>query len=316
MNEYFERHPEMVLGTVEVGHGMYSFDTVKVNAGDRDLVPDLRGALAQVAAQARRADAVHAPRGISADERRAAAVVGGSPAHFPGHISLSPDGEFRRRTVYGTDEPLAVPSSQQRELRGLLGIRDATVALLEAEAVSAQDNESIGDLRSVLNARYDAYVDRYGPINRCSWHPSGRLDADTGEPVLSVRRPPVMRTFREDPHQPAVMALEDYDATTDTASKMAIMSRRVVAPRTPRLGADTPADALAICMDTHGRIDVDVVAQLLGVEEDTAREQLRGLVFADPEQGGALVSAAEYLSGDVRAKLSAAEAALVERPQA
>lgn len=314
MNEYFERHPEMVLGVVEVGHGMYSSDTVKVNASDRDLVSDLRGALAQVAAQARGAGVVHAPRGISADERRVAAVVGGSPAHFPGHISLSPDGEFRRRTVYGTDEPLTVPSSQQRELRGLLGIRDATVALLEAEAASAQDNESIGDLRSVLNARYDAYVDRYGPINRCSWHPSGRLDADTGQPVLSVRRPPVMRTFREDPHQPAVMALEDYDATTDTASKMAIMSRRVVAPRTPRLGADTPADALAICLDTHGRIDIEVVAQLLGVEEHSAREQLRGLVFADPEQGGALVSAAEYLSGDVRAKLSAAETALVDDP--
>ena len=82
----------------------------------------------------------------------------------------------------------------------------------------------------------------------------------------------------------------------------------MVAPRTPRLGADTAADALAICLDTHGEPRLGEIARLLGVSEDQAREDLGTLVFDDP-QTGRLVPAAEYLSGNVRDKLRAAQQA-------
>ena len=36
-------------------------------------------------------------------------------------------------------------------------------------------------------------------------------------------------------------------------------------PRAPRLGADTPQDALAICLDTRGRVDLGEIAHLLGI---------------------------------------------------
>ena len=316
INEYFDANPDMVLGAIDVGHGMYSSETVRVDAGDRDTIAELRQALSSIAAKARAAGLGHAPRELQATERRVAAIAGGSPNEFPGHIIATDSGDFTRRSAYGTLEELHVPVSQRRELGALLGLRDATVALLSAEAASAEDTDEIRGLRTLLNGRYDAYVERYGPINRCSWHPTGRVDADTGEPVLSVRRPAVMRTFRDDPHQPVVMALEDYDVSTDTAKKMSIMAQRVVSPRTPRLGADTATDAVAICLDTHARVDLPAIAELLGVDETAAREQLRGLVYADPEKQGALVPAAEYLSGDVRHKLHVAESAVADDPGA
>ena len=80
-------------------------------------------------------------------------------------------------------------------------------------------------------------------------------------------------------------ALEEFDPAGQRAAKAAIFRDRVVAPRTPRLGADTPADALAICLDTCGEVRLGEIARLLGTTEDDAREQLGTLVFDDPATG-------------------------------
>lgn len=311
LNEYFTANPDMVLGELHVGHGMYSNETLRVERRG-DIGDDLRNALGRIAERAVANGAGHAPRPLEKHERRAAAAVRGEAGEFPGHLRVD-GGGFLRLATDGTYVPAPIAATQAEELRALLGLRDTTVALLTAEAESAEDSDEIVELRQQLNRRYDDYTGRYGAINRCSWHPTGRTD-ESGEPVMSVRRPPVMRHFRDDPHAPTVMALEDYDATTDTATKMAIMRQRVVAPRSPRLGADTPQDALAICLDTHGTVELDAIARLLGVDEQAARDQLRGMIFADPDQNGRFVTAAEYLSGDVRAKLARAEEAAAEDP--
>src|SRR5262249_46851905 len=97
-------------------------------------------------------------------------------------------------------------------------------------------------------------------------------------------------------------------------AKAAIFTHRVVAPRTPHLGADTAADALAICLDACGEVRLAEVARLLGVTEAEARQQLGTLAFDDP-QTLRLVPAAEYLSGAVRSKLRAAEQAAAADPR-
>ncbi len=311
LNEYFTTHPEMVLGELRAGTSQYGSETVEVRATG-DLDEQLRTALSRISEQAHTAGTTHRPRELQAGERRAAAATPARGDEFPGHIVATAIG-FQQLNTYGVYEDIAVPRTQSSELSALLDLRDTAVSLLSAEAASAEDTDEIASLRAQLNLRYDRYVDRYGAINRCSWHPTGRTN-DDGEPVLSMRRPPVMRVFREDPHSPVVLALESYDDTTDTASKMAIMRQRVVAARTARLGADTAEDAVAICLDTHGRIELDTIAELLGVEPDQARVQIRGLAYADPDQGGRLVPAAEYLSGDVRAKLDSARTAAAENP--
>jgi N12 class adenine-specific DNA methylase len=50
-----------------------------------------------------------------------------------------------------------------------------------------------------------------------------------------------------------------------------------------------------------------MISDLLGLDEDDAREALAGLVFTDPDTK-TLVHAPEYLSGDVRTKLDQARA--------
>jgi N12 class adenine-specific DNA methylase len=121
-----------------------------------------------------------------------------------------------------------------------------------------------------------------------------------------------VQLLRCDPFAPLVQALEVFDDSTQHAPPATLLSERVIAPRAPRLGADSPQDVLAICLDTHGRVDLEDIASLLGQDPDEARRSLGELVYHDPQAG--LVPAAEYLSGDVRSKLATARQALTEDP--
>ncbi|MDQ2875672.1 MAG: hypothetical protein M3Y33_13120, partial [Actinomycetota bacterium] len=138
--------------------------------------------------------------------------------------------------------------------------------------------------------------------------------ADLGDAVTIIRARPAQGGFRADPFAVRVLALEKYDAETGTARKTDIMRHRVLLPRPAVDHADDPKDALAICMDRHAGVRLDVIAGLLcAVSEQEARDRLGTLVFRDPAEGR-LVPAPEYLSGDVRAKLRQAEAAAAEDP--
>jgi N12 class adenine-specific DNA methylase len=304
VNQYFLDHPEHVLGALGYEAGRYGSGEVTVTATDDRWGKALGRGLQQITAHAVAADLGHQPRDLTDTESRVTARVGGRTDHFVGHLATT-GGGFTVRRAAGNDEDLLVPRSQQPELRALLGLRDPVVAVLEAEAATVQDTPELRALRTTLAAAYTGYSTRFGPLNRVGQRRTGRVNPDTGAERMAQVRPPVMRLFTSDPFAATVRALEVYDAQTQTAVGAAILSQRVVAPRTPRLGADTPADAAAICLDTHAELRLGEVARLLGVDPATARQQLRGLAFDDPETGR-LLPAAEYLSGNVRVRLAAA----------
>ncbi|KAA2247015.1 hypothetical protein F0L68_40430, partial [Solihabitans fulvus] len=308
VSEYFLAHPEMVLGQLrsgESGNAMYRADDLAVHHPDLAAVPaDLAAALGRVVEHARAENLLYSPAAEAATRSAGpVALVGGVAARREGYITARDNGSFQR-VEDGQQTPYEVPNRQASELRALLGIRDAVVALLETEAATGEDTPELDRLRQRLNTRYDAYLDRYGPINRFTWRHTGRIDPDTGEEKMSRVRPPVWAKVRVDPFAPALAALENFDPSTQRAAKADVFTVRVIAPRQPRLGADTPADAVAICLDTHGGVVLAEIARLLGTDEADARHQLGTLVFDDPDTG-ALVAAADYLSGTVRATLRA-----------
>lgn len=308
MNSWFVGHPEMLCGTLTSGSGQYSSAEPRV-VSDRPAAELLAERLTQVVDRARRDALLHSPTLPEVPQR--AALPGPELDLEDGHLLIDADGQFQQVTD-GAVEPFEVPKSRQAELRALLELRDTTVTLLEAEAATFEHSESIEELRADLNRHYDAYVDRYGPINRFKWRRTGRVDEAGND--IQARIVDKLGGFRADPRAPIVLALEVFDASTGTATKADVFSDRVIAPRTPARGADTPAEALAICMDTHGQVELSEIARLLGVDETEARTSLGELVFADPARDGQLVPAAEYLSGHVRRKLDQALAAAEDEP--
>jgi N12 class adenine-specific DNA methylase/predicted RNA methylase len=317
VNDYFLTHPQRVLGRFAAGDGLYRHDEVSV-VGDPAAAPaQLGAALAEIAAQAAQTDLTMSSDAVAASTSAPAARLPQTTTHPDGYLRANPDGTFARLDD-GQWEPYAPPKTQAGELRALLGLRDTAVALLEAEAASLDDSSDIDRLRATLNTRYDAYHAAFGPINRFTEVPARRkdkttgkmvpaVDEETGEPIMRRERPRA-GGFRHDPFAPVVRALEIFNEEDQSATKADIFRQRVVAPRPPRLGADTPAEAVAICLDDYGEVRLDTIAWLLGIPDSEARAALGTLVFDDPATGR-LEPAAAYLSGDVKTKLTQARTA-------
>ena len=352
VNRYFAEHPTRVLGEFAVGHGAYSAESLRVDPHPGELHDQLATVLRGIVADAhtdglllgagpdqdstttpaaRRAAvavAVPSPRRATAPTAPSRASVPAGPAPHEGLLAVDPEGGFTQ-IVDGRPVAYRVPKVQAGELRALLTLRDLVVGLLDLEASHREDTPAMASRRAELGRRYDAYRARFGPINRARLRRTGRHDPETGE-ERTTRITPRQGGFRTDPYAPAVYALEHHDPATGTTTTADVLRGRVIAPRTPRTSAASPADALAICLDTHGRVDLPTIARLLDTTADQARDRLGTLVFTDPsfettdeaagestgEQaaGPSLVPAAEYLSGNVRTKLAAARVAAAGDP--
>ena len=96
-----------------------------------------------------------------------------------------------------------------KKLRALIELRDAAVALLEAESDTSAPDASLDPLRTRAREVYTAYVAKNGPLNAGTLH-EGKEDPETGLPALTWR-PVNLGGFRSDPDFHLVAALEVYD---------------------------------------------------------------------------------------------------------
>lgn len=262
VNNYWAEHPENVLGEMSADKGQYGTGDLRV-VGDRDMT-DLPAVLSGIVESAHdeglvaTASSGDRPELVDADESR-----------HDGHIRQEEDGSFTQ-AVNGASVPFDVPASQREELGSLVELRDTLGRLLDAESANRANTPEITALRQRLNDQYDAYVAKNGPINRFKLGKTGN------------RIRPGQGNFRRDPMSAVVRALETYDPTTGTATKASIFTKRAVAPRELRTSTDSPADAISLSMDAYGEVNLPAIADMLGVDEATARERLGTLVFEAP----------------------------------
>lgn len=324
INNYYDEHPDHVLGTIRVGTGMYGAETVSVVSEDLAAVETrLTAALSEVVRDAReKGQGFIAATAEDLQARKEA--LGTMTDLWDGSIVANSQSASGFQIASGGRlEPLNVPKAQAVELRALLGLRDGARGLLAAEAAEAEDTPDLEARRTELRGAYERYVTKYGPLNRYTTRGTGRYEAvlhpETGEPVIDPATgkpergpeitarmtPRAVVTLRQDPHSALVRALERFDEEAQTSTPASLLVQRVVVPRPIKQGADTPDEAIALSLDQTGGVELALVARLLGVEEGEARSALGELVYDDPSTG-ALVHAPDYLSGDVRSKLEAA----------
>lgn len=296
VNRYWQAHPGHVAGQM-IATG-FDQAPLKVAAGD----PAAEGARAL--AQATR-DLPQIPARETAGSPFADLVLADEHGRKEGSFHLI-DGDVLQ-VVDGDLTPKDRPTA---ELRALIGLRDLAVELLAADAehIHQRGADPAASLRAAALDAYLAYVKKFGPLNRGTLH-EGAVDPESGEPKFSWRRPP-MGGFRRDPDYMAVMACEVYDPDTQQADPAPVLLRPVNRAPEPVERVDTPAEAVAVSMGERGRIDLDRVAGLLGLDAGAdPMEALGDLAYADPQAGGAITPARDYLSGNVREKLDAARVA-------
>ena len=101
-----------------------------------------------------------------------------------------------------------------------------------------------------------------------------------------------------------LLSLEKVDSNGEVTGKADILKKRLVTPEAPTPEhVGNPSDALAVTIDARGEVDMDFLADLMETDVRTALERLGDLVVTDPDDATRVMTADEYLSGDVGVKL-------------
>jgi N12 class adenine-specific DNA methylase/SAM-dependent methyltransferase len=281
INEYFAAHPEMMLGKMRLARGMYRDNEPVLAPDDRDLGEALALAVA------------HLPQNIYAIQTQSAVENVFDPSipapdyikpnaycvHEDGRLCLNDDGVLH---------PLDDLSAETRaRIRRLIDVRDAVRDCLRSQ-LDGSGEERVIETRQKLNSAYDRFVGRFG--------------------YISV--PVNQRAFHGDPDLPLLLSLEHYDEETRRAVKAAIFRERTIHHKQPVESVGSPKEALLVTLNEKGRVDLDHMVSLLARPATDFLTDLKGMVFLNPESKE-WETEDQYLSGNVREKLVAADAASV-----
>jgi N12 class adenine-specific DNA methylase len=204
----------------------------------------------------------------------------------------------------GKGEGIPVRSAQI--IDGLIPVRDAVRAVLRAQ----EANRPWADAQVALRRAYTRFVRSFGPINRTEI--TTITDEDSGQSKEIVRRPN-LSPFADDPDVWLVASIEEYDQESGKARHGAIFSQRVILP--PKAPAIiTAADALTVSLHDTGSVDLEFIAECLGITPEQVPAGLAGAIFLNPETN-IWETADAYLSGPVRTKLAVAEASAALDPR-
>ncbi len=297
INRYFQTHPEMVLGTYSSKDSLYGEGYSVLSTGD--LAGQLRQAVERLPALPTRQPRLR-------PEAPAAFVPPPPERHITEGSFFVHDGRIHHRVdgqsiplVYGGSELWAHGSLVGRRIGALLTLRDLARRVLQSQN-EGWPEPNRQEARKRLNLAYDAFLSAFGPINKTTF--SNNADGTV------IRRMPNLVKFREDPDAMLVMSLEEYDEVTGEAKKAPILHKDVVGRTPPVTSVASAEEGLLVSLDHKGAVDLGYIARLYGRAEETVITELGELIYRDPETQQ-WQTADEYLSGNVRAKLAAAERA-------
>ncbi|MEU2098646.1 hypothetical protein [Streptomyces globisporus] len=323
VNAYFTQHPDHVLGRLTAESGPYG-PRVTVQ-GDPGQAPRLLRERMQTTAAA----AVAAGRDYVPHEdwphREPLLLQTARAKHatdFTGRL-YTDDQQRIWQHVNGSD-PVRVIAADgvagTEQLRMLLSLRDVAGELQDLDR-TGDDPARAQEVRGQLSRLHTVYTEKYGPLSRPR---QTRLALPSDEAKAAARKaevgldgedrlPTGWGWFRQDPHAAVVLGLENWDRATEQAVPSEVLVRRPGTLRGELKPTSDPKTALMAVMGATGRVDLPMIANLLGTTTDDARLRLGTEVFDNPVTGK-LEHAGAYLSGAVRTKLEQARTAAATDP--
>jgi N12 class adenine-specific DNA methylase len=299
VNRYFLDHPEMVLGTYSRKDRLYDATYSVLSNGD--LAAQLRQAIERLPRfQVTQSEAEKPnPPPAFVPPPQTAHIAEGSFFVADDKVIHQVEGGQGLPVTYGGTLLKADGTMTGKRLAALIGLRDAARRCLQSQNEDWPEVHR-QDARRKLNFAYDRFAAAYGPINKTTFS-----EASDG---TVIRRMPNIVKFRDDPDAMLVMALEEYDEVTGKSAKAPILLRDVVGKSQPITSVASAEEGLLVSLDRTGGIDLAYIAKLYNKPEEAIVAELGDLIYRDPGSKQ-WQTADEYLSGNVREKLSAAEAA-------
>ena len=278
VNEYFDNHPEMVLGKAELARGMYGANTLtyspltdKGSLGDqiREAFKNINGKMDYTAQ-------------VTPEKANFAVERANKKTKLHG-LEVKEDGVYRN--VDGHLEKVSSDKATTERVSALLGVRDAYRTLVNY-LQQGQDAKFVKQARKSLNKAYDDFVKKYGPINSAK-----------NKSALA-----------ENPDQYSLLSLENYDAKKKTATKADIFTKDTITANKTVTHVDDVATGVIVSINRTGGIDTALIAKITDSTEEAVTRQLIDSRLAFKTKNGELEAPETYLSGNVRAKLREAEA--------
>ena len=190
-----------------------------------------------------------------------------------------PNGTVAQRQGF-TLVPLKHPNDRKiARIKQLLRVRNSARAYLNAQ-VDGQTDQEIEESREILNQVYDRFAEEHGPIT---------LRAN-------------QQALADDPDLPFLLALEDFDGTTQQATKAPFFTQRTLDPVPVVQHAESAADGLVYSLRERGDVDLPYIATLTGKSVEEIITELSGRIYFNPE-GSRWETSDHYLSGNVVHKL-------------
>ncbi|WP_327332979.1 hypothetical protein [Streptomyces anulatus] len=303
VNDYFAAHPEHVLGTLTTRMGAHGPE-VAVD-GDPDVAAGLRTALRQITDSAVLARRWYTPHPEGPHRPRLRLKPAADLQDFSGRLSADADGKLWQTTGDGEQAAVDLPEGQQAQLAALVELKDLVRGLNELDRTGADPALAVAH-RRLTKQTYERYVAAHGPLSRPKQQRNATTQTADGENVTGLT---AWGYFLNDPQAYEVLALEMWEADTQTVHVSEVLDRAPAARRSV-LGqhTDDPQQALNAVVAERGHVDLPHIAWMLQTDEPEARRRLGRSVFTDPLTGDLLYSA-DYLSGDVRTKLEIARQA-------
>ena len=285
INNYFIRHPEMILGrqsSESTQYGKQDFtvepiEGLELAAQLHEAVQHI-GGIYQAAELPDLGEEDQIQDTIPADpdvKNYSYTLIGGEVYYRENSVMVKPD----------------LNATAKERVKGMIELRDCVQSLISQQMDGVISDMTIQQTQRKLNRLYDTFTDKYGLIN-------ARANS---------------LAFSDDSSYYLLCSLEILNENGDLERKADIFTKRTIKPHEVVTSVDTASEALALSISEKACVDMHYMAQLSGKSQDELIDELNGVIFLDPTHGN-WQTADEYLSGNVRQKLRQAEAAAVDAP--
>lgn len=290
VNKYFADHPEMILGEMVEGNKLYGNQTdasMCIPIEGADLEKQLAEAIKNITGEYK-----------AAEKEIEKSPVGNTdeipcPPNAPKYSFIVQDDILYYHKASDTMEKYNAPEKSIEKIKAMVQLRDSVHSLLDLQLnnTDGRFDTAISEAQAALNKQYDNFSENYGLISNAE------------NKML----------FRNDNSYHLIKSLEKLDKDGNFIGKADIFSKITVNPNVVVDHCDNAQDALILSLSEKMCVNLEYMSILTGKSEEEIVSELGDKIFQNPQKYMRWESADEYLTGNIRSKLAAAEAAGLTR---
>ena len=274
MNSYFVKHPEMILGKMEMTSGRFGPESTCSPIYNETLETQLNDVIENLDSEI---DNIQIDE-ISDNEEISIPAI---PEVRNFSYAIVDNKIYYRENslMYLQDKPITALN----RIKGMIEIRDCVRRIIDLQIDDSPDFEITAEQQK-LNRLYDNFSKKYGLIN------------SRGNEMA----------FSDDDSYYLLCSLEIVYENKKFIRKEDMFSKRTIKPHIKISKTDNCVDALISSISEKASVDLEYMSNLTGKTEEQLIKELEGSIYKDPMLDK-YVTADEYLSGNIREKLKIAQ---------